>query len=125
MSRPTALIIEDDRDMANLFAVVLLTAGVEPEIVHAGDTALARLAELVPDLVLLDLHIPRTPGVDIVRKVRTDARLSGTCIIVITADPRAAEDIQDDVDLVLIKPVSFDQLHDLVARLVPAASPDE
>jgi two-component system response regulator AdeR len=125
MSRPTALIIEDDPDMANLFAVVLRTAGIEPEIVHAGDTALARLAELIPDLVLLDLHIPRTPGVDVMREIRADARLSGTCIIVITADPRAAEDIQDDVDLVLIKPISFEQLHDLVTRLVPAAPPDE
>ena len=125
MSRPTALIIEDDPDMANLFAAVVRTAGIEPEIVHAGDTALARLAELIPDLVLLDLHIPRTPGVDIMREIRADARLSGTCIIVITADPRAAEDIQDDVDLVLIKPISFEQLHDLVTRLVPAAPSDE
>jgi DNA-binding response OmpR family regulator len=125
MSRPIALVIEDDRDMASLFAVVLRTAGIEAEIAHAGDIALARLGDLAPDLVLLDLHIPCTPGVDIVREIRADARLSGTCIIVITADPRAAEDIQDDVDLVLIKPVSFDQLHGLVARLVPIASPDE
>lgn len=125
MSRPIALIIEDDRDMANLFAAVLQTAGIEPGIVHDGAQALARLAELVPDLVLLDLHIPRTPGVDIVREIRTDARLSGTCIIVVTADPRAAEDIRDDVDLVLIKPISFDLLHDLVARMIPAVSADK
>lgn len=125
MSRPIALVIEDDRDMASLFAVVLRTAGIEAEIAHAGDTALARLGDLAPDLVLLDLHIPCTPGVDIVREIRADARLSGTCIIVITADPRAAEDIRDDVELVLIKPISFDLLHDLVTRMVPAVSTDE
>lgn len=125
MSRPIALVIEDDRDMASLFAAVLRAAGIEPEIVHDGDKALVRLADLAPDLVLLDLHIPCTPGVDVLREIRADARLSGTRIIVVTGDPRAAEDIQDDADLVLIKPISFDQLHGLVARLVPIASPDE
>ena len=125
MKRPTALVIEDDRDMANIFAVVLETAGVEAEIIHAGDEALARLAQTVPDLVLLDLHIPRPSGVDILRKIRADARLSSTRVVIVTGDPRAAEDIQNEADLVLIKPISFDQLHDLVTRMIPIASPDE
>ena len=125
MSRPLALMIEDDRDLANRFAAGWQTVGIEPGLVHDGDQALARLAGLGPDLVLLDLQIPCTPGVDIVREIRTDVRLSETCIIVVTADPRAAEDIRDDVDLVLIKPISFDLLHDLVARMVLAVSPDE
>ena len=125
MNKPTALVIEDDRDMANIFAVVLETAGVEAGIVHAGDEAIARLAQTVPDLVLLDLHIPRPSGVDILRKIRADARLSSTRVVIVTGDPRAAEDIQNEADLVLIKPISFDQLHDLVTRMIPIASPDE
>ena len=119
MHKPTALVIEDDRDMANIFAVVLRTAGVEAKIVYAGDEALAWLADLAPDLVLLDLHIPRPSGVDIVHRIRGDERLSGTQIVVVTGDPRAAEDIQHEADLVLIKPVSFDQLQNLVTRLIP------
>ena len=125
MNKPTALVIEDDRDMANIFAVVLGTAGVEAGIVHTGDEALARLAQTVPDLVLLDLHIPRPSGMDILRKIRADARLSSTRVVIVTGDPRAAEDIQNEADLVLIKPISFDQLHDLVTRMIPIASPDE
>ena len=119
MHKPTALVIEDDRDMANIFAVVLRTAGVEAKIAYAGDEALAWLADLAPDLVLLDLHIPRPSGVDIVHRIRGDERLSGTQIVVVTGDPRAAEDIQHEADLVLIKPVSFDQLQSLVTRLIP------
>jgi len=125
MSNPVALVIEDDRDLANLFAIALRMAGVETEIVHAGDTALARLAVLVPDLVVLDLHIPRTAGIDVLRQIRADARLSGTRVVVVTGDPLAARDIQNQADQVLIKPFSFDDLQDLATGLTQIGPPDE
>jgi two-component system response regulator AdeR len=125
MSNPVALVIEDDRDLATLFAIALRMAGVETEIVHAGDTALARLAVLVPDLVVLDLHIPRTAGKDILRQIRADPRLSETRVVVVTGDTLAAEDIQNQADQVLIKPFSFDELQDLATGLIQVGSPDE
>ncbi|HUX77452.1 MAG TPA: response regulator [Anaerolineae bacterium] len=125
MSNPVALVIEDDRDLANLFAIALRMAGVETEIVHAGDTALARLAVLVPDLVVLDLHIPRTAGIDVLRQIRADARLSGTRVVVVTGDLLAAKDIQNQADQVLIKPFSFDDLQDLATGLTQIGPPDE
>ena len=125
MSNPVALVIEDDRDLATLFAIALRMAGVETEIVHAGDTALARLAVLVPDLVVLDLHIPRTAGIDILRHIRADARLSGTRVVVVTGDLLAAKDIQNQADQILIKPFSFDELQDLVTGLTQVGSPDK
>jgi DNA-binding response OmpR family regulator len=125
MSNPVALVIEDDRDLATLFAIALRMAGVETEIVHAGDTALARLAVLVPDLVVLDLHIPRTAGIDILRQIRADARLSGTRVVVVTGDLLAAKDIQNQADQVLIKPFSFDDLQDLATGLTQIGPPDE
>jgi DNA-binding response OmpR family regulator len=125
MSNPVALVIEDDRDLATLFAIALRMAGVETEIFYAGDTALARLAVLVPDLVVLDLHIPRTAGKDILRQIRADARLSETRVVVVTGDPLAAEDIQNQADQVLIKPFNFDTLQDLATGLIQVGSPDE
>jgi DNA-binding response OmpR family regulator len=125
MSNPVALVVEDDRDLAALFAIALRMAGVETEIVHAGDTALARLDVLVPDLVVLDLHIPRTAGIDILRQIRADVRLSGTRVVVVTGDTLAAEDIRNQADQVLIKPFSFDELQDLAMDLIRVGSPDE
>jgi len=125
MSNPVALVVEDDRDLAALFAIALRMAGVETEIVHAGDTALARLDVLVPDLVVLDLHIPRTAGRDILRQIRADVRLSGTRVVVVTGDTLAAEDIRNQADQVLIKPFSFDELQDLAMGLIRVGSPDE
>lgn len=120
MSQPgtrLALIIEDDPDLGVIFSHALREAGFEPEVARSGEKALERLSKEVPDVIVLDLHLPRMDGVEILRQIRADARLSGVPIIVATADPRMAETLLEQVDLVLIKPVSFGQLRDLAARI--------
>jgi DNA-binding response OmpR family regulator len=125
MSNPLALIIEDDPDAATIFSEALQAAGFETEIVRTGDKALKRLAVTTPDAVVLDLHLPHVSGTDILRQIRADARLAKTRIIIATADPRLAELLRGQADLVFLKPISFSQLRDLAARLRPAASPDK
>ncbi len=123
MSSQFALVIEDERDEAFFFAQALQAAGLETEIIQAGDRALARLAVVVPDVVVLDLRLPRIAGTDILRQIRGDARLAETRVIVVTGDPQMAESLRDEADLVLIKPIGFDQLRNLAARLVSIAPP--
>jgi DNA-binding response OmpR family regulator len=125
MANPLALIIEDDYDLSDIFARALQAAGFETQIIRRGDTALARLASIAPDVVVLDLHLPYVSGVDILREMRADARLAETRVIVATADPRAAETLEDQANLVLLKPISFSQLRDLAGRLCQVAPPDE
>ena len=125
MDNPLALIIEDDYDLSDIFAQALQAAGFETQIIRSGDTALARLASTTPDVVVLDLHLPHVSGVDILQEIRADARLAETRVIVATADPRAAEVLEDQATLVLLKPISFGQLRDLAGRLRQVARPDE
>lgn len=125
MSSQFALIIEDDYDASFIFAEALQAAGFETEIIRSGDTALARLTVATPDVVVLDLHLPRAAGTDILRQIRADVRLAGTRVIVATADPRMAEILEDEADLILIKPISFSQLRDLSARLRSVSPPDK
>jgi CheY-like chemotaxis protein len=122
MSGRSALIIEDNRELAIIFSQALQAAGFATGIMLDGDQALARLAITTPDVVVLDLHMPRVSGVEILRRIRADARLAGTRVIVATADMRATDMLQDQADLVLIKPVSFTQLRDLAGRLAPPRS---
>jgi CheY-like chemotaxis protein len=125
MSSRSALIIEDNRELAIIFSQALQAAGFATGIMLDGDQALARLAITTPDVVVLDLHMPRVSGVEILRRIRADARLAGTRVIVATADMRATDMLQDQADLVLIKPVSFTQLRDLAGRLAsPRPRPD-
>ncbi|MFN8595331.1 MAG: response regulator [Anaerolineae bacterium] len=114
--------IEDDVDLANIFAEALQAADFDTEIIAAGDVALNRLKTVVPLVVVLDLHLPRVSGMEILPQIRSDARLAKTRVIVASADPVMADSMADIADLVLIKPISFGQLRDMAARLKPAAS---
>ncbi|MGD1995267.1 MAG: response regulator [Anaerolineae bacterium] len=117
MSRRLALIVEDDRDLAIIFAEALHAADYETEIARRGNEALACLASMTPEIVILDLHLPRVSGADILRQIRSEERLMETRVIIVTADPREAETLYEGADLTLIKPIDFGQLRDLAKRL--------
>jgi CheY-like chemotaxis protein len=68
-------------------------------------------------VVLLDLHLPYASGVDILHHIRANQRLAKTRVIIVTADLFRAEALRDEVDLVLLKPISFTRLHHLAANL--------
>jgi CheY-like chemotaxis protein len=115
-----ALIIEDDADLADIFAEAL--RGVGFEVDHAPDGKIAQekiKSAAVPFLVLLDMHLPHVSGAELLDEMETDARFAKTLIIVTTADARMAETFRDRADFVLVKPISFVQLRDLTARLKP------
>ena len=120
MSLPLALIIEDDPKLAHIFGEALRAAEFETEIIKEGDSALARLAVTIPAVVVLDLHLPEVSGETILHQIRADERLTGTSVMIATADPYLAETLRSQADLVLIKPISFGQLRDLAKRLRPA-----
>ena len=106
----SALIIEDDPVLATIFAESLKLADCNPELIYNGNTALDRLSLTVPDLVLLDLHLPGVTGVQILRHIRADKRLKHTLVIIISADVVLIKNLQDEADLGLIKPVGVKEL---------------
>jgi len=113
------LIIEDDQDLSEIFSQALISAGYETEIIADGLVAEARLKEIVPAIVILDMHIPHISGNIILGKIRQDIRLEHTRVVVATADAQMGEDMRGTADLVLIKPISFTQLRDLSSRFLP------
>lgn len=116
---PSALIIEDDAKISTIFAEALKTVEYETEVIQDGQVALDRLAETTPDVVILDLHLPHVSGPNILRQIRAEARFAKTRVMVVTADSAMADSLEDEADLVLLKPISFNQLRDLAARLRP------
>jgi len=118
MNKPLALIIEDDYDASTIFATALQVVGFETEIIASGEQAVERLNTTMPDLVMLDLHLPRVVGTDILNQIRNDERLKDTLVIVASADARMADMIRPQADLVLLKPTTFSQVRDLASRLV-------
>lgn len=116
-----ALIIEDDEDLASIFAEALRGVGFEVEIIADGQAAQDRLkSEITPFLILLDMHLPHISGADLLTNIiKRDERFARTIIIITTADARMGEAYNEEVDFVMIKPISFVQLRDLTSRLKP------
>jgi PAS domain S-box-containing protein len=113
----SALIVEDDADLAAIFAEALKSAGFEPQVIRDGAIAQRRIKEMTPHIIILDLHLPHVDGSTLLTQIRSDGALKGTIVIVATADALMGELYRDVADIVLIKPISFIQLRDLSARL--------
>ncbi len=120
----TALVVEDDPDLAEIFSQALRHAAFVVETFGNGNDMLTRLNDEVPDVVVLDMHLPGASGLEILARIRSDERLARTRVIASTADARLAETLEDQVDLVLVKPVSFTQLRDLAMRMRRSTNDD-
>lgn len=122
MSTPLAVVIEDNEDQADILSKALQAAGFATEIIHDGDEAVARLKAIVPDLVLLDLHLPGVSGTGVLLQIRADPRLAGTRVVIATVEPQMANVLRDKVDVVLAKPIEFSRLYDLAVSLISRIS---
>ena len=106
--RQTILIVEDDEDLRHLFRTALALAGYD--VIEAGDglEALRWIDHSPPDLVILDLLLPRISGLVVQQDIAAQAVTRQIPIVVVTGSTLAAEDF--DVACFLRKPVSPDQL---------------
>ncbi len=79
------LIIEDEKDLAELLAFNLEKEGYTANCVHNGETGLERAYRDLPDLILLDLMLPGILGIEVCKALRKDPRTATIPVIMITA----------------------------------------
>jgi two-component system, OmpR family, response regulator MtrA len=89
--RARVLVVDDDPALAEMLTIVLRGEGFETAVVRDGSKALDVFRDAHPDLVLLDLMLPGTSGLDVCKEIRAE---SGVPIIMLTAKT-------DTVDVVL------------------------
>jgi len=82
---PTALIVEDDPDQAEMAARLLRYRNFDSDIAHTGGVGLSKARSLKPDVVLLDLMLPDTTGFDVCRGLRADRETMLTPVVMLTA----------------------------------------
>jgi CheY-like chemotaxis protein len=112
-----AFVIEDEPDLATIFSKALRATNLTIEVINDGLDAMRRLDEAIPAVVVLDMHLPNVDGMEILKRIRSDRRMVNTRVIVATADANMLQAVEKDVDIGLLKPISFTQLRDLAARL--------
>ena len=79
------LIVEDDRDIADLVRLYLEKAGHVAEVALSGDDVVARVRKAPPDLVILDIMLPGIDGLTICRAIRGNEATAGIPIIILSA----------------------------------------
>lgn len=114
------LIAEDDANIVESLSFVLGREGFEVVSAHDGDEALRQWRDDPPDVVVLDLMLPRCNGFDVLRIVKSDPALCKVPVMVLTAkgqlhDRRLVEEI--GVDSFMTKPFSNTEVVAAVRRL--------
>ena len=115
--RRRILIVEDDRDLAELLRLQLEAAGFEPEVNLTGGHFLADLARLEPELVVLDWMLPAGEGLELLRRLRREPRFRMLPVILLTARGAEADRVRGlevGADDYVTKPFSP---RELVARI--------
>jgi CheY-like chemotaxis protein len=134
----TVLHVEDDPNDTLLLEHACRKAGVifDLQAVSDGDQAIAYLSGLndfsdrgkhpLPDLILLDLKMPRVSGFDVLNWLQSETSLRGVPVVVLTSSNHDA-DVKRAYDLgaksYLVKPVGFEALVELVRTLPSLAGP--
>jgi len=118
MPKPLAIIVEDDINLSRIFSLTL-QIDFETEVYGDGISGSVRIASAEPALIILDLNLPGMKGRDILAEIRATPRLARTPVILCTADERQAEFLQDEADIVMLKPISPGQLRQIASRFIP------
>ena len=87
----TVLLAEDDPDLSDLVCHVLQAEGYHVEVARDGEEALARFEACCPDLVLLDVMMPRLTGFEVLSRLR-DLEEEGTSVPVLILSARTSQD---------------------------------
>ena len=108
------LVVDDDPALAEMLGIVLRGEGFEPSFVSDGDAALGAFRRERPDVVLLDLMLPGTSGIEVCRQIRAE---SGVPIVMLTAKGDTTDvvlGLESGADDYVVKPF---KPKELVARV--------
>jgi DNA-binding response OmpR family regulator len=118
------LVVEDDDDIAQLVHRYLTRAGHVADVVLAGDEALSRVRERVPDLIILDLMLPGLDGLEVCRALRASPATRAMPIIMLTARSEESDRVvglELGADDYVTKPFSPNELVARVGALLRRA----
>ena len=91
MMAKTVLIVDDESYIVKSLSFVMKNAGYETGSASDGEEALQKVDELVPDLVILDVMMPKLDGFEVCKAIRANPAWSSIKIIMLTAKGRDSE----------------------------------
>jgi CheY-like chemotaxis protein len=118
---PTVLLVEDNEDNRNIYRIILEHAGYRVVEAEDGEEGIRLARELGPDLILMDISIPKIDGWEATRILKADERTRSIPVIALTAhamvsDRARAQEV--GCDGYLAKPVEPRRVMEEVQRLL-------
>lgn len=117
----TILVVEDYEDTSLAMRLALEGQGYHILEAADGEQAVEVAARARPEIILMDLNLPRLDGFDATRRIRANPALSGVVIVAVTAYPDAdhrARALTAGCNAYVTKPIDFDFLKDLLTNLM-------
>lgn len=123
---PMILVAEDSYDVASLLEHILTSDGYQVRVAHDGQEALDLYETVRPDLLLLDVMMPRRNGFEVLRELRDSGRLRPEVAVLLLTAKAAEEDVMHGFDLgaddYLTKPFVVGELRARVRALLARKS---
>ncbi|MEK8029461.1 response regulator [Ideonella sp. DXS29W] len=114
------LVVDDNRDAAQSLAMLLELMGHDTAMAHDGQDALRCAENFNPQVVLLDIGMPRMDGIEACRRLRARVTGASMSIVALTGLDQGAVQIgPGHFDAQLVKPVGWDELIQLLHALPP------
>lgn len=107
------LIADDEQNIVISLEFLMKREGFDVTVAGDGEEALKRIREIRPDLVLLDVMMPRKSGFEVCQEVKADSELQATKILMLTAkgrDTEVAKGLAMGADGYMTKPFSTKEL---------------
>lgn len=124
--RAHVLVVDDDPIVGQTFGRMLTVSGFDAEVTHSSQAALESAARRLPDVILTDLRMPMSDGMDLITRLRRDEKLREIPIAVITGDHFLTGEFLAELRTygaaVRFKPLFLNDLLSLVEGLLASGS---
>lgn len=118
--KQTVLIVEDEISIAKAQELIL-SERYNVHLAHDGEAGLEKAKDIKPDIVVLDIMMPKLSGYEVCRAIRNDARLAATKIVMVTAknqDKDEALGMDLGADDYIMKPFEPEELLHVVSQVL-------
>lgn len=124
VERPAAhriLVVDDEADVADMFAAVLESLGQNVEVAHSGEKALETARRQAPDVAFLDLSMPVMGGRELARRLREEMPSNTPLLVALSGYGIDTRPTAVEFDRHLLKPVSIDTVIELLNSIPEGA----
>jgi two-component system cell cycle response regulator len=124
LNKQKILIVEDNPDGREMTVLYVKSSGYDVFEATNGPEALDQARAVHPDLILMDLALPKMPGHEVMARLKTDPSTREIPVIVITALPQGDTSVESAIAAgaaeVLYKPFTFKALGEAMRRFLPS-----